>query len=115
MARRFRLRRVTFDLWLKQCHDEGRVDPKPLRGQTRPLMRDAAQVALCRLVTAENHLTLCKYRDRLVTEIRIRVHSWAVRCALQCPRLTQKGKRDASPSGRMQPCMPASISNTVER
>jgi transposase len=95
VAQRFRIARASAYSWLKQRRDEGRCTPKRIRGTRKPLIREAVETALKRLVDSDNHLTLTEYRDRLAHETGTRVHPWTVGRALQRLRLTRK-KEDAA-------------------
>jgi transposase len=90
VAKRFRIGRASVYLWLKQRREEGRDRPKKMGGGPLPLIRDAVEAVLHRLVVSDNHLTLAQYRDKLADETGIAVHPWTVGRALQRLRLTRK-------------------------
>ena len=54
------------------------VSPKPMGGGPRPIIRDETEVALRRLLAANNHLTLEECRDRLAAETGVRVDPWTI-------------------------------------
>ena len=64
--------------WLAAARDEGRRAPKPIGGGPKPIIRDEIEVALRRLLEANNHLTLAACRDRLAEETGVRVDPWTV-------------------------------------
>jgi transposase len=90
VAQRFRIGRASVYLWLKQRREQGRWCAKRMGGGTRPVIRDAVEATLRRLVESDNHLTLAQYRDKLAAETGARVHPWTVGRALQRLRLTRK-------------------------
>jgi transposase len=90
VAERFRIGRSSVYLWLKQRREEGRDRPKKMGGGPLPLIRDAVEAVLSRLVASDNHLTLAQYRDKLAGETGIFVHPWTVGRALRRLRLTRK-------------------------
>jgi transposase len=90
VAKRFRVGRASVYLWLKQRREEGRECSKKMGGGPRPVIRDAVEAALKRLVESDNHLTLAQYQDQLADETGIRVHPWTVGRALRRLRLTRK-------------------------
>lgn len=90
VAKRFRVGRASVYLWLKQRREEGGDCPKKMGGGPQPVIRDAAEATLKRLVESDNHLTLAQYRDKLADETGTRVHPWTVGRALRRLRLTRK-------------------------
>jgi transposase len=90
VAQRFRIGRASVYLWLKQRREEGRDRPKKMGGGPLPLIRDAVEAVLNRLVVSDNHLTLAQYRDKLADETGVSVHPWTVGRALRRLRLTRK-------------------------
>ena len=90
VAQRFRVGRASVYLWLKQRREESRDRPKTMGGGPQPVIRDAAEAALKRLVESDNHLTLTHYRDKLADATGTRVHPWTVGRALRRLRLTRK-------------------------
>src|SRR6201993_3823569 len=68
---------------LAAAHDEGRGVAKPMGRGPKPIIRDETEVALCRLLEAENHLTLEECRDRLAAKTGVRVDPWTVGRALR--------------------------------
>ena len=65
VAQRFRVGRASVYLWLKQRREESRDRPKAMGGGPQPVIRDAAEAALKRLVESDNHLTLTSDPDAL--------------------------------------------------
>src|SRR4051812_41553497 len=49
----------------------------------KPTIRDETEVALWRLLAADNHLTLAECRDRLAAKTGVRVDPWTIGCALR--------------------------------
>ena len=90
VAKRFRVGRASVYLWLKQRREEGRDRPKKMGGGPQPVIRDAAEATLKRLVESDNHLTLTQYRDKLADETGPCGHPWTVGRALRRLRLTRK-------------------------
>jgi transposase len=95
VARRFAVGRSTVYRWVEAAREQGRLEAKPMRGGPAPTIRDTSEDALKRLVTADNHLTLAEYRDRLTEEVGLRVHPWTVGRTLKRLGLTRK-KEDAA-------------------
>src|SRR6201992_2540771 len=75
--------RSSFYRWRAAAHDEGRRVAKPMGRGPKPIIRDETEVALCRLLEADNHLTLAECRDRLAAETGVRVDPWTVGRALR--------------------------------
>jgi transposase len=98
VARRFAVGRSTVCRWAEAAREEGRLEAKPRRGGPEPTIRGASGDALERLVTADDHLTLAEYRDRLAEEVGVRVHPWTRGRALERLGLTRK-KEDAARRG----------------
>ena len=69
--------------WMAAARDEGRRVAKPMGRGPEPIIRDETEVALRRLLAAEDHLTLEECRDRLATETGVRVNPWTVGRALR--------------------------------
>jgi transposase len=90
VAKCFRVGRASVYLWLKQRRKEGREGPKKMGGGPQPVIRDAGEAALKRLVESDNHLSLAQYRDKLAEAAGIFVHPWTVGRALRRLRLTRK-------------------------
>ena len=76
-AERFLVGRSSVDRWMAAVR-EGRRSPKPMGGGPKPIIRDEIEVALRRLLAANNHLTLEEYRDRLAAETGVRVDPWTI-------------------------------------
>jgi transposase len=95
VAQRFRIGRASVYLWLKQRREEGRDRPKKMGGGPLPLIRDAGEAVLDRLVASDNHLTLAQYRDKLADETGLSVHPWTVGRTLRRLRLTRKKENAA--------------------
>ena len=69
--------------WMAAAHDEARRVAKPMGRGPKPIIRDETEVALRRLLEADNHLTLEECRDRLAAETGVRVDPWTVGRALR--------------------------------
>ena len=95
VAKRFRIGGASVYLWLKQRREEGRDRPKKMGGGPSPVIREAVEATLKRLVESDNHLTLAQYRDKLAEAAGICVHPWTVGRALRRLRLRRK-KEDAA-------------------
>jgi transposase len=54
------------------------VSPKRLGGGPKPIIRDEIELALRRLLEADNHLTLAECRDRLAEATGVRVDPWTI-------------------------------------
>jgi transposase len=78
VAEAFMVGRSSVYRWLAAARDEGRRTPKPMGGGPKPIIRDETEVALRRLLAANNHLTLAECRDRLAEETGVRVDPWTV-------------------------------------
>lgn len=83
VAEEFMVGRSSVYRWMAAAHDEGRRVPKPMGRGPKPIIRDETEVALCRLLEADNHLTLEECRDRLAAETGVRVNPWTVGRALR--------------------------------
>ena len=68
VAEAFMVGRSSVYRWLAAVRDEGRRTPKPMGGGPKPIIRDAIEAVLCRLLAANNHLTLTECRDQLAAE-----------------------------------------------
>ena len=90
VARRFEVGRSTVYRWVRAAREEGRFDAAPSLGGPKPVIRDAVEAALVRLVAADNDRTLAEYRDRLAAEAGVRVHPWTVGRALKRLGRTRK-------------------------
>src|SRR5690348_11293604 len=82
VAERFVVGRSSVYRWVAAARDEGRRAPKRIGGGPKPVIRDAIEAALRRLLAADNHLTLAECRDRLAAETGVRVNPWTVGRAL---------------------------------
>ena len=71
VAEQFMVGRSSVYRWITAASDEGRRAPKPI-------IRDETEAALCRLLEADNHLTLVECRDQLAAETGVRVNPWTV-------------------------------------
>ena len=78
VAERFMVGRSSVYRWLAAARGEGRRAPKPMGGGAKPIIRDAIEAALRRLLEANNHLTLAECRDRLAEETGVRVDPWTI-------------------------------------
>jgi transposase len=83
VAEAFMVGRSSVYRWLAAARDEGRRAPKRLGGGPPPIIRDETEAALCRLLAANNHLTLVECRDQLAAETGVRVNPWTVGRALR--------------------------------
>ena len=83
VAERFLVGRSSVYRWMAAARDEGRRAPKPIGGGPKPIIRDETEVALRRLLEANNHLTLAECRDRLAEETSVRVTPWTIGRALR--------------------------------
>src|SRR6476469_3364200 len=72
VADEFMVGRSSVYRWMAAAHDEGRRVAKPMGRGPKPLIRDETEVALCRLLDENNHLTLVECRDRLAAETGVR-------------------------------------------
>ena len=91
VARRFEVGRSTVYRWVDAARREGRFEAKPMLGGPKPVIRDEAEAALSRLLTANNDLSLAEYADALAAEAGgVRVHPWTVGRALQRLGRTRK-------------------------
>ena len=57
VAEEFMVGRSSVYRSMAAAHDEGRRAPKPMGRGPNPIIRDETEVALCRLLEADNHLT----------------------------------------------------------
>ena len=78
VAERFLVGRSSVYRWIAVSRDEGRRAPKRLGGGPRPIIRDAIELELRRLLEANNHLTLAECRDCLAAETGVRVNPWTI-------------------------------------
>ena len=89
--------RSSVSRWMAAACDEGRRAAKPMGRGPKPIIRDETEVALWRLLAADNHLTLAECRERLAAETGVRVNPWTVGRALR--RLDWTGeKRSLQPA-----------------
>ena len=78
VAERFRVGRASVYRWVAAARDEGCHTPKPVIGAPKPVIRDAVEAALRRLLAENNHLTLVECRDRLAAATGVRVDPWTI-------------------------------------
>jgi transposase len=83
VAEEFMVGRSSVYRWIAAARDEGRRAPKRLGGGPKPIICDETEAALCRLLEANNHLTLEECRDRLAAETGVRVNPWTIGRALR--------------------------------
>ena len=83
VADEFMVGRSSVYRWMAAARAEGRRAPKRLGGGPKPIIRDETEAALCRLLEANNHLTLIECRDQLAAETGMRVNPWTVGRALR--------------------------------
>ena len=83
VADEFMVGRSSVYRWMATARDEGRRAPKRLGGGPKPIIRDETEAALCRLLAANNHLTLMECRDQLAAETGVRVTPWTIGRALR--------------------------------
>ena len=83
VAEAFMVGRSSVYRWLAAAREEGRRVAKPTGRGPEPIIRDETEVALRRLVEADNHLSLAECRDRLAAETGVRVDPWTVGRALR--------------------------------
>src|ERR1700750_1469321 len=74
VAEAFMIGRSSVYRWMAAARAEGRHPPKPMGGGPQPIIRDALEATLCRLLEENNHLTLVECRDRLAEESGVRVN-----------------------------------------
>src|SRR5919202_945463 len=91
VAEQFMIGRSSVSRWMAAACDEGRRAAKPMGRGPKPIIRDETEVALWRLLEADNHLTVEQGRERLAAETGVRVHPWTVGRALR--RLDWTGKK----------------------
>ena len=90
VARRFAVGRSTVYRWVEAALEEGRLEARPMRGGPKPVIRDAVEAVLRRLVAEHGQLTQAEYRDRLAAETGVHVHPWTLGRTLRRLRLTRK-------------------------
>src|ERR1700747_1585721 len=83
VADEFMVGRSSVYRWITAARDEGRRVAKPMGGGPSPIIRDETEVALRRLLEADNHLTLEECRDQLAAETGVRVDPWTIGRALR--------------------------------
>ena len=83
VADEFMIGRSSVYRWVTAARDEGRRMAKPMGRGPKPIIRDGTEAALCRLLEADNHLTLEECRDRLAAETGVRGHPWTIGRALR--------------------------------
>ena len=83
VADAFMVGRSSVYRWMTAARDEGRRAPKMLGGGPKPIIRDETEAALCRLLEANNNLTLVEWRDQLAAETGVRVNPWTIGRALR--------------------------------
>src|SRR2546423_6209796 len=93
VADEFMVGRSSVYRWMAAARDEGRRAPKRLGGGPKPIIRDETEAALCRLLEANNHLTLVECRDQLAAETGVRVNPWTIGRALRRLDWTWKKRR----------------------
>src|SRR5689334_8688361 len=75
VADEFMVGRSSVYRWMAAARDEGRRVATPRGHGPKPLIRDQTEVALCRLLDENNHLTLVECRDRLAADTNPRKES----------------------------------------
>jgi transposase len=85
VADEFMVGRSSVYRWMAAARDEGRRVAKPMGHGPKPIIRDETEVALCRLLDENNHLTLVECRDRLAAETGVRVDPWTVSAGAKIP------------------------------
>ena len=83
VAEAYMIGRSSVDRWITAARDEGRRTPKPMGRGPAPIIRDETEATLCRLLAANNHLTLAECRDQLAAETGVRVNPWTIGRALR--------------------------------
>ena len=83
VAEEFMVGRSSVYRWMAAVHDEGRRVAKPMGRGPKPIIRDAIEATLCRLLAENNHLTLTECRDQLAAETGVRVNPWTIGRALR--------------------------------
>ena len=83
VAEAFMIGRSSVYRWIAAARDEGRRVAKPMGRGPEPIIRDETAATLCRLLEADNHLTLAECRDRLAEETGVRVNPWTIGRALR--------------------------------
>src|SRR5918911_3163495 len=107
IACRFRISEATVENWLRQARREGRREPKPHAGGSRPRLDAAALAMLRALVLEDNAATLQEYADRLAARTGVRVSTPVLCRALQRLGLPRK-KRLSGRASRIGPRLPPS-------
>jgi transposase len=83
VAEQFMVGRSSVYRWVTAARDEGRRVAKPMGRGPKPIIRDETEAVLCRLLEADNHLTLEECRDRLAAETGVQVTPWTIGRALR--------------------------------
>jgi transposase len=83
VAEPFMIGRSSVYRWMAAARAEGRRAAKPMGRGPKPIIRNETEVALCRLLAADNHLILEECRERLAAETGVRVNPWTVGRALR--------------------------------
>src|ERR1700760_537980 len=83
VADEFMVGRSSVRRWKPAAREKARRVPKPMGRGPKPIIRDETEVALCRLLEVDNHLTLEECRDRLAAETGVRGDPWTIRGALR--------------------------------
>src|ERR1700748_2608223 len=78
VADEFMVGRSSVYRWVTAGRDEGRRVGKPMGRGPKPIIRDETEVALCRLLEVDNHLTLEECRAQLAGGTGVRVHTWTM-------------------------------------
>ena len=101
-AERFLVGRSSVYRWIAASR-EGRRAPKRLGGGPKPIIYGEIEMALRRLLEADNHLTLAECRDRLAEETGVRVAPWTIGRAAAAGldvKETQPQRSRTGPRGR---------------
>ena len=83
VAEAYMIGRSSVYRWITAARDEGRRTPKLMGGGPKPIICDETEATLCRLLAANNHLTLMECRDQLAAETGVRVTPWTIGRALR--------------------------------
>jgi len=83
VAEAYMIGRSSVYRWIAAARAEGRRVAKPMGRGLEPIIRDETAATLCRLLAADNHLTLAECRDRLAEEPGVRVNPWTIGRALR--------------------------------